>query len=50
MDFGRIQTAFHAQAQAASEEYHLTGVSVPVDAVLQRLQARLDAKRKKLGR
>lgn len=48
--FRRMQTDFHARALAASEEYHRTGVSVPVDKVLDRLQARLDAKRKKLGR
>jgi hypothetical protein len=48
--YRRMQTEFHARAQAASEQYHQTGVSVPVDAVLDRLQAKLDAKRKKLGR
>ena len=48
--FRRVQTAFHARAQAASEEHHRTGVSVPVEAVLDRLQSKLDAKRKKLGR
>jgi hypothetical protein len=48
--FRRVQTAFHARAQAASDEYHRTGVSVPVETVLQRLQTKLDAKRKKLGR
>ena len=48
--FRRVQTSFHSRAQAASEEYHRTGVSVPVDTVLQRLQSKLDAKRKKLGR
>jgi len=48
--YRRMQTEFHAHAQAASEQYHHTGVSVPVDAVLDRLQAKLDAKRKKLGR
>lgn len=48
--FRRVQSSFHARAQAASEEYHRTGVSVPVDTVLQRLQSKLDAKRKKLGR
>ncbi len=48
--FRRVQTAFHARAQAASEDYHRTGVSVTVDTVLQRLQSKLDAKRKKLGR
>lgn len=48
--FRRIQTAFHERAQEASDEYHRTGVSVPVEAALEKLQSRLDAKRKKLGR
>jgi len=48
--FRRVQTAFHARARAASEAYHQSGVSVPVEAVLERLQSKLDAKRKKLGR
>ena len=48
--FRRVQTTFHARAQAASAEYHRTGVSVPVETVLKRLQSKLDAKRKKLGR
>ena len=47
--FRRVQTAFHARAQAASDAYHQTGVSVPVEVVLQKLQSKLDAKRKKLG-
>lgn len=48
--FRRVQAAFHARAQAASQEYHRTGASVPVDRVLERLQSKLDARRKKLGR
>jgi hypothetical protein len=48
--FRRVQTTFHARAQAASQEYHRTGVSVPVETVLDKLQSRLDARRKKLGR
>jgi hypothetical protein len=48
--FRRVQTAFHARAQAASEEYHRSGVATPVEAVLDRLQSKLDARRKKLGR
>ena len=48
--FRRVQTAFHDRAQAASKEYHRTGVSLPVEVVLERLQSKLDAKRKKLGR
>ena len=49
ISFRRVQTEFHARAQAASEDYHRTGQSVPVETVLQRLQSKLDAKRKKLG-
>ena len=48
--FRRVQTSFHARAQAASDEYHRTGVSVPVETVLEKLQSKLDARRKKLGR
>ncbi|WP_232054398.1 MULTISPECIES: YlcI/YnfO family protein [unclassified Thiomonas] len=48
--FRRVQTAFHERAQAASEEYHRSGVATPVEAVLERLQGKLDAKRTKLGR
>ena len=48
--FRRVQTAFQARAQAASEEYHRTGVSVPVETALQGLQSKLDAKRTKLRR
>jgi hypothetical protein len=48
--FRRVQIDFHARAQAASQEYHRSGVTVPVDSVLERLQSKLDAKRKKLGR
>jgi len=48
--FRRVETVFHARAQAASEEYHRTGVSIPVETVLERLQSKLDVKRRKLGR
>ena len=48
--FRRVQTSFHARAQAASQEYHQTGVSVSVETVLGKLQSKLDAKGKKLGR
>ncbi len=48
--FRRVQSDFHARAQAASEAYHRTGVAVPAEKVLDRLQSKLDAKRKTLGR
>jgi hypothetical protein len=48
--FRRIDTDFNKRAQAASQEFHRTGDSVPVESVLERLQSKLDAKRKKLGR
>ena len=40
----RVQREFDARAQAALEDYERTGVSVPVENVLKRLQAKLDAK------
>ena len=48
--FRRVQTDFHARALAASAEYHRTGVAVPAEEVLDRLQRKLEARRKKLGR
>ena len=38
--FRRVQTTFNARAEAASQAYHQTGVSVPVEAVLDRLRDR----------
>jgi len=48
--FRRVQTEFHARAQAASDGYRRSRVSVPIDAVLDKLQSKLDARRKKLAR
>jgi len=48
--FRRVQIAFHSRAQAASDASHKTGVAVPVEAVLKKLQSKLNARRKKLGR
>jgi hypothetical protein len=48
--FRRMQTEFHARGQAASEAFHSTGFSVPVNVALDRLQSKLDAKRKRLVR
>lgn len=48
MAYRRVRADFHARASAASAQYHCTGVSMPVDAVLDRLQSKLDARRKTL--
>ncbi len=48
--FRRVQTDFFERAEAASVEYHRTHVSIPVEVVLDKLQAKLDAKRKALKR
>jgi hypothetical protein len=48
--FRRVQTAFLERAQLASRDYHATGVSVPVEHTLDRLQRKLDAKRKRLSK
>ena len=47
--FRRVQTRFHERGQAAWEHHLATGESVSVDEVLDKLQAKLDAKRKQLG-
>lgn len=46
--FRRVQTRFHERGQAAWEHHLATGESVSADEVLDRLQAKLDAKRKQL--
>lgn len=47
--FRQAQAAFHARAQAASEEYHRTGVSVSIEEAMEILRSKTDAKRKELG-
>lgn len=49
VEFRRVQTRFHERGQAAWEQYQNTGLSVPADDVLARLQAKLDARRRQLG-
>ena len=49
VEFRRVQTRFHERGEAAWQHYQQTGVSVPADEVLARLQAKLDARRKRLG-
>ena len=49
VEFRRVQRRFHERGQAAWEHYRSTGVSVPADEVLTKLQAKLDGKRKQLG-
>lgn len=49
VEFRRVQTRFHQRGQAAWEHYQSTGLSVPADEVLARLQAKLDARRKQIG-
>ena len=48
--FRRVQAEFHGRAQAASEKYHRTGVSVHLESHLLKLQTKLDTKRKHLAR
>ena len=40
--------SFHERAEAAWQEYLRTGISHPVDKVFERVQARIDAKRREL--
>jgi hypothetical protein len=48
--YSRMQAEFHARAEIASKAYHETGDVIPVAEVLDGLQAKLDAKRRQLGR
>jgi hypothetical protein len=48
-EFRRVQKCFHERGQAAWEHYQSTGLSVPADEVLAKLQAKLNARRKQLG-
>ena len=50
VEFQRVQTRFHERGRAAWEHHQSTGVSVPADEVLAKLQAKLDARRKQLGK
>jgi hypothetical protein len=50
VEYRRTQTRFQARAQTAWEHYERTGASVSGKDVVAKLQAKLDAKRKKLGR
>lgn len=49
VEFRRVQTRFHERGEAAWQHYQRTGVSVPTHDVLAKLQAKLDARRKRLG-
>ena len=49
VDFRRAQTRFHERGQASWEEFQRAGVSFSAEEVLDKLQAKLDAKRKQLG-
>jgi hypothetical protein len=48
VDFRRVQTDFHARGEAASQDYLRGGVSHPVDEVFDRVQARIDARRREM--
>jgi len=48
VDFRRVQTHFLARGESAWQDYLRTGVSHPVDEVFDRLQARIDARRREL--
>jgi hypothetical protein len=48
VDFRRVQADFHARGETAWQEYLRTGVSHPVDEVFDRVQDRIDARRREL--
>jgi len=50
VEFRRAQRSFHERGEAAWQRFARTGASVATDDVLAGLQAKLNARRKKLGR
>lgn len=48
VEFRRVQADFHARGEAAWQDYLRTGVSHPVNEVFDRVQARIDARRREL--
>lgn len=48
VDFRRVQSDFQARGEAAWQGYLRTGVSHPVEEVFDRMQARIDARRREL--
>lgn len=48
VEIRRVQTDFQACGEAAWQEYLRTGVSRPVNEVFDRMQARLEARRREL--
>lgn len=44
----RVESAFHARGEAAWQNYERSGVAVPAQEVLGKMQSRLDARRRKM--
>jgi len=49
VEYRRVQAEFVARGQASLEDYRRTGVSYSAIEVADRLQAKLDARRRQLG-
>ena len=49
VEYRRVQAEFVARGQASLEDYRRTGVSYSAGQVADRLQAKLDARRRQLG-
>jgi hypothetical protein len=50
VEFRRVQTEFGARCEASLANYERTGVTVPVEEVLAKLEAKLAARVKQLSR
>jgi len=48
IEFRRAQNQFHERGETAWQDYQRTGISSSASDVLDKLQAKLDAKRKQL--
>ena len=50
VEFRRVQTDFAARCDASLANYERSGISVPVDIVLSKLEAKVAARVKQLGK
>ncbi|MDE2369631.1 MAG: hypothetical protein KGN16_11725 [Burkholderiales bacterium] len=49
VEYRRVQTDFAARCEASLAEYERTGVSIPADQVIAKLESKLAKRRKQLG-
>ena len=49
LGFRKAQTEFHRRGEAAWQDYLRTGIAIPAEEVLRKLEDKLNAKRRQLS-